>query len=313
MPSNNVRCICPNCSQSLAVTSQDALGKRGRCSNCKSSFTITRLELAPSKPTEEKPLATPFQSLSPTQIQRKLAIIQLRQRVRGFCDKVGLGPTTGERFCCMLIVGVIPFVISFVIAILTREPAGYAALQGVGSFALTALFGMLLVGKQADEQLETRREQLVLELPTAREREAIRRLKASMPIETPIQEQPREQAPPGITNAAPPLVSGQQQVVVQVKQVVRIDRRKSSAVAALLELFFGFFLGTFGIGHFYAGSVGVGLFLLLGWWFYLFVNVVLAFFSCGLWSYLAIIVVPVPWFFLLILSPILAANEASAR
>jgi hypothetical protein len=213
----------------------------------------------------------------------------------------------------MLIVGVIPFVISFVIAFLIREPAGYAALQGVGSFALTAMFGMLLVGKQSDEQMETWREQLVRELPMARDRGAARRQQAAAAIGTPIQKQTKEEPSQPIRKVAHPLVPDRQQIVVQVQQAVRMDRRKSSALAAFLELFFGFFFGTFGVGHFYAGSVGVGLFLLLGWWFFLFVNAVLAFFSCGIWLYAAIILIPVPWFFLLILSPILASERSISK
>lgn len=65
-------------------------------------------------------------------MRRHFSLLQLRQRVRDLCDWSGLGPSTGERLCFALIVAVIPFVISFVFSFAFREPAGYAALQGVG-------------------------------------------------------------------------------------------------------------------------------------------------------------------------------------
>jgi len=41
---------------------------------------------------------------------------------------------------------------------------------------------------------------------------------------------------------------------------------KGTTVAALLELIPGFSLQTFGIGHFYAGSIRLGLLWLFGYW-----------------------------------------------
>jgi hypothetical protein len=87
--------------------------------------------------------------------------------------------------------------------------------------------------------------------------------------------------------------------------------RKSGGVAAVLEVLFGLFFQTFGIGHIYAGNVGTGLFLLFGYWLFLFVNVVLAFITCGFWGYVALVIVPAAWFLMMILSPILAASAAS--
>src|SRR5262245_30454129 len=45
---------------------------------------------------------------------------------------------------------------------------------------------------------------------------------------------------------------------------------KSGGVAAILEVLPGMFLQTFGIGHMYAGNVGMGLLFMFGYWFVLF-------------------------------------------
>src|SRR5262249_55924331 len=87
--------------------------------------------------------------------------------------------------------------------------------------------------------------------------------------------------------------------------------RRSGGVAAVLEVIFALFLGTFGIGHIYAGSVATGLFLMFGWWFFVSVNVVLC--CTGIWIPIALVLVPACWFILMLISPLTAASAANYR
>ena len=80
---------------------------------------------------------------------------------------------------------------------------------------------------------------------------------------------------------------------------------KSSGTAVLLELLPGFFFQTFGIGHMYAGNVGMGLLFMFGYWFVQFINILLCFVVIGF------ITLPLCWLAAMIISPILAANTAS--
>jgi len=82
---------------------------------------------------------------------------------------------------------------------------------------------------------------------------------------------------------------------------------KSGGVAAILEVLPGAFFHTFGIGHMYAGNVGVGLAFMFGGWALLFVNILLCFILIGL------ITLPLTWLLLLILSTISAANSCQSR
>jgi hypothetical protein len=82
----------------------------------------------------------------------------------------------------------------------------------------------------------------------------------------------------------------------------RRRRRASGGVAAVLELLFGLFFGTFGIGHIYAGNVAFGLLVMFGGWFVLGVNVLLCFVGIGF------LTLPLCWLAMLILSPLIAAN-----
>ncbi len=88
-------------------------------------------------------------------------------------------------------------------------------------------------------------------------------------------------------------------------------RRRSGAVAALLEIVCGAIFQAFGVGHFYAGNVGLGLFLLLGYWLFLAANIALTFLTCGFWGFAAMVLIPAAWFLLMIVSPILAAASVS--
>jgi TM2 domain-containing membrane protein YozV len=79
---------------------------------------------------------------------------------------------------------------------------------------------------------------------------------------------------------------------------------KPTAVAVLLEVLPGLFLQTFGIGHLYAGNVGVGLLFMFGYWFVQFINILLCFVLIGF------ITGPLCFILALIISPLLASNAA---
>ena len=102
--------------------------------------------------------------------------------------------------------------------------------------------------------------------------------------------------PPGGPHQPPPTV----QYVVHVPQ-------KSGGVAAILEVVFGLFFQTFGIGHMYAGNVVFGLLAMFGYWVVLGVNIVLLYFAIG-WCTL-----PACWIGMLIFSPIIAASSCKGR
>ena len=79
---------------------------------------------------------------------------------------------------------------------------------------------------------------------------------------------------------------------------------KSSGTAVLLEVLPGFFLQTFGIGHLYAGNVGVGLLFMFGYWFVQFINLLLCFVFIG------ILTLPLCFILAMVISPILASQAA---
>jgi TM2 domain-containing membrane protein YozV len=80
---------------------------------------------------------------------------------------------------------------------------------------------------------------------------------------------------------------------------------KSTGTAVLLEVLPGFFLQTFGIGHIYAGNVGMGLLFMFGYWFLQFINLLLIFLLIG------IITMPLTFILAMVISPILASNTAT--
>jgi hypothetical protein len=82
---------------------------------------------------------------------------------------------------------------------------------------------------------------------------------------------------------------------------------KSGGVAAILEVLPGLFFQTFGIGHMYAGNVGLGLFFMFGYWFLAFINFLLCFVFIGFITF------PLCWLIAMILSPILAASSCNER
>jgi TM2 domain-containing membrane protein YozV len=79
---------------------------------------------------------------------------------------------------------------------------------------------------------------------------------------------------------------------------------KNGGLAVALELLGGSFLQTFGIGHLYAGNVGMGLGLMLGYWALTAINFVLCF------AFIGFITWPVTWVVFMIVSAITANNAA---
>ncbi len=79
---------------------------------------------------------------------------------------------------------------------------------------------------------------------------------------------------------------------------------KASVVAVLLEVLPGLFLQTFGIGHIYAGNVGVGLLFMFGYWFVQFINILLCFVLIGF------LTGPLCFILAIIVSPLLASKAA---
>jgi hypothetical protein len=237
-------------------------------------------------------------------MKRRLAILQVRQKVRALCDATGLGPSTGERMCCALIASVVPFVLSFGLSIAFRQSAGYAAIQGIGSFLIFAAAGLFLVSGVSDKELSASISRLAAELPAAEaawedheereraeqeqaERERAERAEREQEARWAWTEQEPEQGE--VVGVHRPemkrchfcaemiraearkckhcgeILDPSFRDVPQPVQVVVRGSGRSSGTAAVLEVIFGLFFQTFGIGHIYAGNVGTGLFLMFGW------------------------------------------------
>ena len=81
---------------------------------------------------------------------------------------------------------------------------------------------------------------------------------------------------------------------------------KNPGLAVALELLGGFFFQTFGVGHLYAGNVGLGLGLMFGYWFLTAINVMLCFVLVGLVTW------PLTWIAFMIISSLTANNAAKA-
>ena len=79
---------------------------------------------------------------------------------------------------------------------------------------------------------------------------------------------------------------------------------KNGGLAVALELLGGSFFQTFGIGHLYAGNVGMGLGLMFGYWALSAINFVLCF------AFIGFITWPVTWVVFMIISAITASNAA---
>lgn len=78
-------------------------------------------------------------------------------------------------------------------------------------------------------------------------------------------------------------------------------------IAVVLEVLPGIMLQTFGIGNIYAGNVGVGVLLMVGYWVLAVLNFLLCFLFIGFITW------PLTWVAFMILSPILANGAAKRR
>jgi hypothetical protein len=81
---------------------------------------------------------------------------------------------------------------------------------------------------------------------------------------------------------------------------------KNHGLAVALELIFGSMFQTFGVGHIYAGNVGVGLAWMFGYWAVTTLNFFLCFLLVGFITW------PLCWIAAMIISSITAANAAKA-
>jgi len=80
-----------------------------------------------------------------------------------------------------------------------------------------------------------------------------------------------------------------------------------NGIAALLEIFPGIFLQTFGVGHIYAGNVGRGLIVMFGYWILSGINFLLTFVLVGWVTW------PLTWLAFAIFSTIAASNAAKRK
>lgn len=85
---------------------------------------------------------------------------------------------------------------------------------------------------------------------------------------------------------------------------VRVLPPKDPGIALILELVPGMFLQTFGIGNLYAGNIGWGIALMLGYWIAATVNFVLCFILIGFVTW------PLTWLAFAVVSCMLAAQKA---
>ena len=79
---------------------------------------------------------------------------------------------------------------------------------------------------------------------------------------------------------------------------------KDPSTAALLEALPGFFAHIFGCGHLYNGNIGLGLGLMFGYWLIQLINVVLAFFIVGFFTFF------LTWILFMVFSAIKASKDA---
>jgi hypothetical protein len=122
----------------------------------------------------------------------------------------------------------------------------------------------------------------------------------------PVQPQPQYQQPvqpqPQYQQPVQPQPQYQQQPQQQYRQPV--VQPKDTTLAVLLELGAGGMFQTFGIGNIYAGSIGIGIALMLSYWVLQFINALLTMLLVGF------VTLPLTWLIYMIVAPLLAANAA---
>jgi len=84
--------------------------------------------------------------------------------------------------------------------------------------------------------------------------------------------------PPGGHDYGSP---SQQRFAPPPQSIVMVPAPKNPGLAVALELLPGLFFQTFGIGHIYAGNVGIGLAFMFGYWALSAINFVLCFLFIG--------------------------------
>lgn len=89
------------------------------------------------------------------------------------------------------------------------------------------------------------------------------------------------------------------------QQPVMMISAKSPGTAVLLEFLPGLFFQTFGIGNIYAGNVGAGIALMLGYWLVSAINFALCFVLIGFVTW------PLCFIGAMILSAMLASSSAN--
>jgi hypothetical protein len=119
----------------------------------------------------------------------------------------------------------------------------------------------------------------------------------------PPSQYPQQQQGYSAYGAAPPQQYGQQVYPPQGVMNPMVTP-KNGGLAVALELLGGFFFQTFGIGHLYAGNVGVGHGLMFGYWALTAINFVLCF------AFIGFITWPITWVAFMVISAITANNAA---
>jgi TM2 domain-containing membrane protein YozV len=90
----------------------------------------------------------------------------------------------------------------------------------------------------------------------------------------------------------------------QPLQQVNFQQGRNPGLAVVLELLPGLTIQTFGIGNIYAGRVGTGIALMVGYWILTGVNILLCFMLIGFITW------PLTWLLFMIFAPI-SANTAA--
>lgn len=85
------------------------------------------------------------------------------------------------------------------------------------------------------------------------------------------------------------------------------ERNRDNTVPVVMELLFGFFFQTFGLGHLVQGRVGMGLFIMFSYWALQVVNALLCLVLIGL------VTAPLTWLLYMVAAPMNAADYDGMR
>jgi len=95
--------------------------------------------------------------------------------------------------------------------------------------------------------------------------------------------------------------------ITTVREIRYQSPAPDPGLAVVLEILPGLLFQTFGIGNIYAGNVGIGILLLLGYWAAAVINFLLCFIVVGFVTW------PLTWIAFMIIAPILADGAAKRR